>query len=319
MSARRFTFGDADLPGAFNRPAVAVGVFDGVHRGHEQVISTLRRWADEPDAPVDTVLITFADHPRKVLTGHGPDLLTSLEHRLLLLERRGLTGVVVLPFDSEMASWSPEEFVQRVLVDSLRASRVLVGANHRFGKDRAGDFDLLQALGQRFDFDARVLSLKSDDRVISSTAIREAIVQGDLDAASRLLGRPVSVFGEVVTGEQRGRTIGFPTANLDLHHSARPPGGVYAVRARILGGDERLSPAVANIGRRPTFHPEQGRDLVEVHLLEGGGDLYGKTLEVQFVSKLRDERRFTGATELAAQIKGDIAQALELLAGLASS
>jgi riboflavin kinase/FMN adenylyltransferase len=310
---------------------VAVGNFDGVHRGHQQVIQTLKAWAAEPSphddgaCPVDTLAVTFATHPRQVLTGQGPPLLTSLEHRTLLLGREGVSGVVVLPFDREMASWSPEVFVDRVLVEGLGASRVLVGQNHRFGKDRAGDFALLQTLGRERGFEAREVALEVDGQVISSTAIRAAFVAGDLAEAERLLGRPPSVLGRVVQGDQRGRTIGFPTANLDLApEAARPARGVYAAWARVIGGtsdsagagehqdDGPLLPAAVNVGRRPTF-TDDDRDLVEVHLLAGGRDLYGATLEVLFTAKLRDERRFDGVEALVAQIQADVAQARELL------
>ena len=306
-------------------------MFDGVHRGHRALLAELTGWARE--AGVDPVVVTFDVHPRTVLQeGQGPTLITTLEHRLGLLAREGVRGVVVLPFDRAMAAWSPEEFVERVFVRALGASRVLVGKNHRFGRARQGDFGLLQQLGARHGFEAREVELEVHDDVISSTAIRTRLAEGDLAGARELLGRPVSVLGRVVEGDQRGRTLGFPTANLDLSGAARPPRGVYAAWARItddplrLDGPEPPLPAVVNIGRRPTFHPEGAVDLVEVHLLEppppppGAApdphplDLYGRWLEVTFTDRLRDERRFEGLEALVAQIQRDVAQARALLA-----
>ncbi|MEZ6183675.1 MAG: riboflavin biosynthesis protein RibF [Planctomycetota bacterium] len=289
---------------------MTVGVFDGVHRGHQRMLEELRRWAAE-DPPGDAVVVTFATHPRAVLGGGaGPPLLTSVEHRVQLLGEHGADGVVVLDFDRDMASWTPREFVERVFV-RLGATRVLVGENHRFGKDRAGDLGTLQALGAELGFRAREVALVGDDEVVSSTAIRERLAQGDLPGARALLGREVKVLGTVVAGEQRGRTLGFPTANLDLAGAARPGSGVYAARARVPGAP--WLPAVVNVGRRPTFHPEANVDLVEVHLLAGGRDLYGRRLEVWFVEKLRDEARFAGPEALKAQIQTDIERARELL------
>lgn len=288
---------------------MTVGVFDGVHRGHQRMLAELTRWAAE-DPSGDAVVVTFARHPRDVVHGSGPPLLTSLDHRVQLLGEYGAQGVVVLEFNAAMANWSPREFVEKVFV-RLGARKVLVGENHRFGKDRAGDLGTLQALGEELGFEAREVALLRESEVVSSTVVRAQLAAGDLEAAAQLLGRPVSVFGEVVQGDQRGRTLGFPTANLDLAGGARPGSGVYAARARTPDGD--WLPAVVNIGRRPTFHPEADVDLVEVHLLEGGRDLYGESLVVRFAVKLRDERRFDGPAALRAQIEADIAQARELL------
>jgi len=308
-----FAFGDPALQGAFDRPALTVGVFDGVHRGHQALLNALIERA----GPRPPVVVTFHTHPRRVLGQEEPDLITSLEHRLLLLLRAGAAGVVVLPFDTGMASWSPQEFVQRVFLDALGASKVLVGQGHRFGKDRAGDFDLLRALGQEHGFEAHEVALERDDEVISSSSIRGRLRDGDLQGATALLGRPVSVMGRVIKGDQRGRTIGFPTANLDLRRAVRPPSGVYAARAQLVHDDASLGEAWAaavNIGRRPTFHPEADRDLVEVHLLDAAPELYGSRLEVSFVAKLRDERKFDGVDELKSQIDRDVVQVRELLA-----
>ena len=310
---RRLDFGDPALRGAFRRPAVSVGVFDGVHLGHAALVGRLVASARQAD--VDPVVVTFWPHPRGVLGGGAPPLISTLAHRVALLRRLGLAGVVVLPFDAEVASWGPEAFVERVLVEGLGASRVVVGQDHHFGRGRQGDVALLGRLGERRGFVAEALPLIAPDGArASSTAVREALAAGDLQAAARLLGRPVSVLGPVVPGHQRGRTIGFPTANLDLGDALRPPRGVYAVRARTVRDhvDGPLLPAVANVGRRPTVGAAE-QDLVEVHLLEGGRDLYGQDLEVEIAERLRDERRFDGVEALRAQIALDAGRAREVL------
>lgn len=312
---RRLEFGDPALPGSFRHPAVTVGVFDGVHLGHAALLARLV--ASARAAGVDPVVVTFWPHPRAVLRGDPPPLITTLEHRVALLRRQGLAGVVVLRFDAEVASWDPDEFVRRVLVEGLRASRVVVGEDHHFGRGRRGDVTLLARLGERHGFTAEAVPLVSPGGArVSSTAVRDALARGDLERAARLLGRPVSVMGPVVPGHQRGRTIGFPTANVDLGAALRPPRGVYAVRARTVRdhADGPLRPAVANVGRRPTVAGAEPQDLVEVHLLEGGGDLYGQDLEVVFVERLRDEQRFDGLEALRAQIARDVERARAVLA-----
>jgi riboflavin kinase/FMN adenylyltransferase len=267
---------------------VTVGVFDGVHRGHRTLLRELGAWARE--GGVDPVVVTFDAHPRTVLTGQGPPLITGLEHRLGLLAREGERGVVV--------------------------------KNHRFGRERRGDFALLGALGAAHGFEAREVELEIDDDVISSTAIRERIAAGDLAGASELLGRPVALLGRVVPGDRRGRTLGFPTANLEPGEAARPPRGVWAAWARVTDDPLRLDgpqlPAVVNVGRRPTWYPEGALDLVEAHLLEPPpGELYGRWLELSFAARLREERRFAGPDQLVAQIARDVVAARELLAAAA--
>jgi riboflavin kinase/FMN adenylyltransferase len=319
---RRLDLGDPALPGVFLRPAVTIGVFDGVHLGHAALLRRLVEVARQER--VDPVVVTFWPHPRAVLGGDPPAMINTLDHRVALLRRMGVAGVVVLRFDADVAGWTPEEFVERVLARGLAASRVLVGEDHHFGRGRAGDVPLLAQLGQLHGYVAEALPLvvSAGGERASSTAVRDALRGGDLDRAARLLGRPVSVMGPVVPGDQRGRTIGFPTANLDLGAALRPPRGVYAVRARVVSRADRaedpdlvdgpLLPAVANVGRRPTV-ATSSEDLVEVHLLEGGADLYGRDLEASFVARLRDERRFESVDALREQIARDAAQARDLL------
>lgn len=305
---------------------MTVGVFDGVHRGHQAVIGQLGEWARA--GGVDPVVLTLWPHPKQVVTGEAPPLVTGLEHRLVLLERAGVIPVV-LPFDLEVAGFSAEAFVERVLVRGLGASGVLVGPDHRFGRERQGDLELLERLGADHGFEARAARLDRLEVVgpdgagvdVSSTRVRAALAAGDLPLAAALLGRPVSVLGRVAHGDARGRTLGFPTANLDLGPALRPPRGVWAVRARVLdeeGAPGPWRPAVANVGRRPTFHAD-APDLVEVHLLDGAASpiapdaLYGLRLEAELVAKLRDERRFAGPEALRTQIAADCAAARSAL------
>ncbi|MBI3722559.1 bifunctional riboflavin kinase/FAD synthetase [bacterium] len=325
MSMRVLRGVEAARADIFRAPVAAtIGVFDGVHRGHRRILDALVAWAHEDGG--EAVVVTFDRHPREVLVGEKPAALASLEHRLVLLARAGVDAVLVLPFDERTAATSAEDFVRDVLTGTLGAKKVLLGANHRFGHGRRGDLALLERLGPEHGFVARSVELEPADdagHVVSSTAIREAIREGRLSDAERMLGRPVTVLGKVARGEARGRTLGFPTANLDLQHEARPPRGVYAALASIGEGEDpptagaRRGLAVVTDGRRPTFHPEAGEDLLEVHLLDfHGGDLYGRLVEVSFLAKLRDEVRFSGAEALVAQIRSDVASARLRFGGL---
>ncbi|HYC79324.1 MAG TPA: riboflavin biosynthesis protein RibF [Planctomycetota bacterium] len=305
---------DAAAAAGLRRPAVTLGTFDGVHVGHRYVLEQTVRLARERGG--EAVVVTFAEHPRAVIDGRAPQMITSLPHRLRLFERLGVDAVVVLDFDDALRRVPAEEFARRVFHDVLRAEVVLLGWNARFGEGGRGDFALLARVGRDFGFEARRADrLTLGDEPVSSTEIRRAILSGDLDRAARMLGRPVSVLGTVVAGDGRGRTLGWPTANLDLHHELRPPRGVYGAEVEW---DGRRVPALVNIGVRPTFDRSkigvddptdwEIRDLfetVEVHLLDYRGDLYGKDLEVFFLKRLRDERRFAGKDELLAQLAQD--------------
>jgi riboflavin kinase / FMN adenylyltransferase len=293
-------------------------VFDGVHRGHQALFDELRAWARE--AGVDPVAVTLWPHPRGVLGEKAPPLLTSLEHRLVLLERAAV-GVVLLHFDPEVAALTAAEFLERVVVDGLGASRLLLGHDNRLGKDRLGDLKALQGLGAARGLEfrgaaAREVEVPGRGKVlVSSTAVRDAMARGALDETAALLGRPPSVLGTVVEGDKRGRTLGFPTANLDLGPAMRPPRGVWATWARLVradGGSGAKLPSVTNVGRRPTFKPDDP-DLVECHLLQGSGDCYGQRLELELVAKLRDEQKFDGPDQLKAQIARDCEAALKAL------
>ena len=309
--------------GPFTKAKVTLGTFDGVHRGHLSVLRRLLAWAHETGG--DAVVVTFDRPPRSALTGKprlprgasGGQIL-SLDHRLMLFERLGLDATVVLTFDPALAALEPEEFVKDLLVDRLKAEGVLLGHDTRFGREGRGDFELMRQMAERFHFETRsVPVVELDGAPISSTRLREAIRAGDLRLAERLLGRRVSVFGTVVPGLGRGRRIGFPTINLDLHHEVRPRQGVYATRCLIAGS---LRDSVTNIGPAPTLQPTgpahlSERVIVETHILDFSGDLYGQDIEVQFVDRLRAEEVFPSAEALAGRIAADIREARRLLAG----
>jgi len=311
----RVSRGRADATPPERGAVVSLGVFDGVHLGHREILGRNVARAEELDAT--PTVVTFADHPKAILIGRAPRTLTTLEHRLELFERAGVGYTVVLPFDEELRRIPAREFVDDFLIGRLRARAFVLGFDSKFGAGRAGTPDLLRELG----YDTTVVpKVVVCDRAVSSTAIREAVELGDLESAERMLGRRVSVLGEVVTGVHLGRKLGFPTANLDLHHELHPPVGVYACRAHVLrdGSDSAVVAthrAVCNIGFRPTVdgaRPE--RPLIEVHLLDFTGDLYGKRLEVEFVAPLRGERRFESLEALVAQIGRDAERAREILA-----
>lgn len=300
------TRGLANLPqGLEPGSVVSIGVFDGVHLGHQAILAANLARAGE--SGLTPAVVTFAGHPKQVLLGRAPKTLTTLEHRLALFERAGIEHAVVLHFDEQLRSMDATVFVETVLTGALGAQAFVLGFDSKFGKGRSGGPELLRELGHEVTVVDRV---SSDQRAISSTAIREAVELGDLDGAARMLGRPVSILGEVVHGQALGRTLGFPTANLDLHHELHPPTGVYAGWAHPWRAGERYKAplaAVANIGTRPTLAGTPPNDpTIEVHLLDFAGDLYGSQLEYEFVRFLRPEQRFADLDELRAQIAKDV-------------
>ena len=289
---------------------VSIGVFDGLHVGHQ---ATLRaNVARARSLGAQAAVVTFRRHPKIVLLGHAPRTITALEHRIELFRRAGIDHVVALAFDEALREMSAEDFVAEYLVRGLAARAFVLGFDSKFGKDRRGGADLLRAMGFAVEV---VPEVRVAGRAVSSTAIREAIELGDLAAASAMLGRPVSILGRVVRGDGRGRTLGFPTANLELHGELCPPVGVYAARARWSDASgERTAPAVVNVGFRPTVAERPASaPLVEAHLLDCAVDLYGQALELEFHARLRDEQRFADPGALAAQIARDVGAARHLL------
>lgn len=292
---------------------VTIGNFDGVHRGHLALIERARREADRRGVPM--VALTFDPHPSAVLRPeHVPPALQSIEERVATLRSHGCDRVEVLTFDADLAALSAEAFVTQLLVARLGAVAVVVGENFRFGAGAQGDVALLRSLGEQHGFavDAVVL-VDAGDGPVSSSALRALLAAGDLEAVVRGLGRTFTLSGEVVHGEGRGRTIGVPTANVAVARGrALPADGVYACWATPDGGSR--VPAVVNIGLRPTF--DGTSRTVEAHLLvEGAPDLYGRSLELAFVARIRGEERFDGVESLVARIARDIEAAREVLAG----
>lgn len=291
---------------------VTIGNFDGVHRGHRVL---LRRTVDTAvDQQLRAVAVTFEPHPAAVLRpGSEPLRLQSLDERVAALAACGVDQVVVLPFTHELAALSAEAFIERILVDAIGATRIVVGTNFRFGNRAAGNVVTLVERGDEHGFSVEAVTLRElDGASVSSSAIRQRLEAGELAWATAALGRPYTLTGEVVSGDGRGRTIGVPTANLDVPPGRLVPGnGVYAGRAHL---GERTWPAVTNVGVRPTF---DGQDRsVEVHLLDADADLdlYGASLRFDFAHRIRGEQRFSGPDELVARIRTDIAEARDLLA-----
>lgn len=294
------------FPGA----VVSIGVFDGVHLGHQAILAA--NVAEAAGAGLRPTVVTFRQHPKKVLLGRAPRTLTTLEHRLELFRRAGISHTLALVFDEALRDTPAERFTREVLEEKLGARAFVLGFDSKFGRGRAGGPELLRRMGYPVTVVPKVVV---GQRGVSSTVIREAVELGDLEGAARMLGRPVTVFGEVVGGRGLGRTLGFPTANLDLHHELHPPTGVYACRAHLLArGDghdvESSWPAVANIGFRPTVAGQRPEEpAVEVHLLDFDGDLYGRPIELEFVKRLRSEERFDGLDALREQIARDVESA----------
>lgn len=293
------------------RCVLTIGAYDGVHRGHHAVIQQVIRRARLTDAL--SVVVTFDRHPASVVRPDAaPKMLTNEDQKRELLTATGIDAVVVVSFDESQAQETPVDFVTRVLVDALHVEAVIVGEDFHFGHKRQGNITLLREMGERHDFvcEPIVLIPRADgvDEPVSSTAIRRALAGGDIDVATWMFGRPHEVRGTVTQGDQRGRTIGFPTANVSIPEGiCLPSDGVYAGMYRRPDGTEH--PCAINLGRRPTFYASQGYSLLEAYLLDFTGDLYGETASVQFLSFLRSERQFGGIDELKAQLEKDIEHA----------
>jgi riboflavin kinase/FMN adenylyltransferase len=285
------------------RPAVTLGFFDGAHRGHQAVLAATV--AQARAAGGDAVVVTFDPHPRAVLAGEAPPLLTPTAERLRWFEVLGIATTVVLPFDRALAAEPARDFAERVFARALRAAAVVVGARTRFGQGGRGTPADLVAWGPTLGFATTVVpAVIEGGEPVSSTRIRDRVRRGDLRGAAELLGHPVALVGTVVHGAARGRGLGFPTANLDCAGCLVPPDGVYAGRA-WLGAV--AWPAVANLGTAPTFAgPGAAPRRVEVHLIGWSGDCYGQLMRFEIARKLRDERRFESVEALRLQIAADI-------------
>ena len=284
---------------------LALGNFDGVHRGHRKILERVGRVAGERGAAA--VAMTFDPHPPRVVRpDKAPALLMTLEQKLEAIRAAGVHGAAIVRFTPELSHWDPETFVRTVLVDWLHVVEVWVGANFLFGHDRTGNFSLLRTLGVRYGFKAEKIDpVRYKDFVVSSTRIRRLVSEGRVDEAGALLGHQYFIDGRVVPGDRRGRTIGFPTANLCTDNELLPPFGVYATTATIEGV---VLPSVTNVGVRPTVDAS-GRPTVETHIFEFDRDLYGAGVRLGFVQRLRDERTFDSIDALRAQIGADCTRA----------
>jgi riboflavin kinase/FMN adenylyltransferase len=295
-----------------NRPIhLAIGVFDGVHLGHQQVIGQAVAFARAAGAT--SVVVTFDPHPVRVLQpDKAPSLLTSVGHKLRLFEQLGVDAVLVFRFTCEFSETPPERFLDELVAAAQNLRQICVGTRFQFGHNRAGNARVMEKHAARLGYTVTEIPPvhTADGEMISSSAVRQHVLHGHLDRAAVMLGRPFSLLGTVEPGDHRGRELGFPTANLNLHNEVLPPDGVYAGRARL--GVQELD-GVINVGLRPTFtHATPGR-LVEVHLLDFTGNLYGSDLEVALVRKLRGELIFSSVDALQKQIRADIESARGIL------
>jgi riboflavin kinase/FMN adenylyltransferase len=301
---------DDPRPDRWHEPVLALGNFDGVHLGHRTIVERVVRSAARRMAT--PVVLTFDPHPTRVLRpGSVPPLLMTSEQKVGVLGELGVEGVAIVRFTKDVAAWEPETFVRLVLREWLGVAEVWVGANFVFGHDRAGNVTKLRQLGARYGFTAEAIEpVRYKEFVVSSSRARQLIGEGRVEEAATLLGRHYSLDGIVVHGLQRGRTLGFPTANLDTENELLPPNGVYATMATLDGVEY---PSVTNIGVRPTFHLPSAT-VVETHVLDMDRDLYGKPMRVAFVHRIREERTFDGVEALKAQITADCQSARILLA-----
>ena len=300
-------FPDARTPAGWHQPVLALGNFDGVHRGHDKIIELVRCRADERG--VTAVALTFDPHPSRIVRkDKAPPLLMTGAQKLAALGDAGMAGIAVVRFTQALSRWEPEACVRAVLVEWLRVSEVWVGANFLFGHDRAGNFSVLRSLGARYGFRAEKIDpVRYREFVVSSTRVRRLVTEGRVDEAGALLGHHYMLEGTVTRGAGRGRQLGFPTANLSTDNELLPPNGVYAT-AVLMDGEIHAS--VTNVGVRPTFGASG--PVVESHIFDVDRDLYGCRIRVAFVQRLRDELAFSDGDALRVQIARDCDEARAL-------
>ncbi len=299
-------------------PVVTLGNFDGVHLGHQKIFERVKEEASRIDG--EAVVITFEPHPLRILSpANRPPLLSPFRKKMTLIEKSGIETVLCIEFSLVFSRISPLEFIKNILVEKVKARKVIVGYNYHFGKGKSGDVRTLQEAGERFNFEVEAMGpLKIGHTVVSSSKIRELIKGGIVDEAAKLLGRNYPVMGRVVSGSKRGQTLGFPTANLDISEELYPKPGVYAVE---IERNHQVLRGVANVGYNPTFSqapnskPGEKAFSVEVHILDFNQDIYGEELQVNFKRRIRDEIRFESASQLVAQIEKDIQWAKENVFG----
>ena len=296
----------SQLPGPL---FLAIGVFDGVHLGHQAVISTSAEHARAADGT--PVVVTFDPHPEKILRpDKAPHLLTATPHKIALIRTLGVRHLLIIPFDKHFASTEPEDFVQQLVQHSKPLREICVGHEWSFGRNRRGNLGLLTKLGTEFNFNVvGIAPVSVNGEIVSSTTIRRAIKEGDQKKAAAMLGREYTILGTVVRGDDLGKKIGFPTANLSAHSEQFPPNGVYFAEAKL---DGVIYPGVVNLGYRPTISSGRSDRILEVYLLDFDRDIYGKGLELRFIRFLRAEKKFENVDALVRQIERDVQQAREL-------
>jgi riboflavin kinase / FMN adenylyltransferase len=300
---------EKDLRRSFRNPVLTIGNFDGVHLGHQFIFKRVLEKAREIEG--ESMVYTFDPHPVEILAPERkPLLITPLEEKLRLIEEQEIDVTICAPFTEKFASQAPEDFVKKVLYDQIKIRHVFVGHDFTFGKDRRGNIALLKEMGRKWGFQAEMVeAVRLEGTVISSTRIREFVARGEMREAAKLLGRPYALAGKVIHGHGRGsRKLGFPTANLKTSGLLFPKSGIFAVFAIYEG---RRYEGVANLGWNPTFQDQ--KFSIEIHILNFNQDIYGESLRVEFIQRLRDEATFRGPEELIAQIKKDIAQAEKIL------
>jgi riboflavin kinase/FMN adenylyltransferase len=286
--------------------SATIGIFDGVHVGHKKIISIMRK--DAKEKGLTSCVITFYPHPQKVLRGTDVPLIVPLKERFRLLEKENVEVTVCYSFTKEFASISAEDFVKDILVRKLNVKSIFVGPDFLFGRKRGGNVELLETMGKKYRFETRMVEPAIlDGEVVSSTAIRNLIEDGMVKKAARFLGDYFSMDGRIKEGEKRGRKLGFPTANLDTSWEIFPKRGVYITWTYLEG--ERFR-SITNVGLRPTFGENQL--LIETHIIDFKGDVYGKTMRIEFIDRLRDERRFESIDALIAQISKDVERVKEI-------
>ena len=292
----------------FHNPVLTLGNFDGVHLGHQRIFKELKEEARKIDG--EAIVFTFDPHPLQILAPQRcPPLITPFKKKLMLMERSGIDVLIVATFDLGLANIMPEVFVKQILVDEIGAKKILVGYNYYFGKDRKGNVEMLIRLGEKFGFEVKVIeAMKVNDIPVSSSKIRELIQDGKMGDAAQLLGRNYLLIGKVIWGADRGKQLGFPTANLEILNGLYPKTGVYAVE--VIMGDKTY-PGVADVGYNPTFG--QNPLSVEVHILNFSRDIYGEEIQLIFLERIRDEKAFENPDSLARQIRKDIAVARKIL------
>lgn len=293
---------------------ITLGTFDGLHLGHQQIVESVIQKSKQSKSR--SFLLTFDPHPRKVIPGRNDvKLLSTLEEKILILEKLGLENLLVIKFTEEFSKQSPEQFVEKYLVNGTGIKEIVIGYDHHFGKGRGGDFELLQSFGQKFNFDVSIVpEFSVDGETVSSTKIRNALLAGEVSKAGKMLGRNYSFKGIIVRGDGRGKKLGFPTANISIDSEDKliPAKGIYAGEC-IVEGEKHYG--LLSLGSRPTFHKD-GEVIPEFYIFDFERDIYDKVMQVNMVEKIRDEKKFNSVDELISQMKNDEEIGKEILSKL---